>query len=138
MRMAVRTAGLAPDEVDYVNAHGTSTPLNDPIETAAIKGVFGEHAYRLKVSSTKSMIGHLLGGAGGAEAVVTAMAFARAVLSSATANLEEPDPACDLDYVARQGVAQPMRAAISSSFGFGGHNGVIAMKRISAQVDEEQ
>ena len=130
MRMAIRTAGLAPDEVDYVNAHGTSTPLNDPIETAAIKGVFGEHAYRLKISSTKSMIGHLLGGAGGAEAVVVAKALDEQFYP-ATANLDQPDPACDLDYVAKQGVAQPMRAAISNSFGFGGHNGVIAMKRIS-------
>ena len=128
MRQAMRTAGLQPDEVDYVNAHGTSTPLNDPIETAAIKGVFGEHAYRLKVSSTKSMVGHLLGGSGGVEAVVTVKALQEQFYPP-TANLEEPDPACDLDYVAQRGVAAPMRAALSNSFGFGGHNGVVAFKR---------
>ena len=128
MRMALRAGGLKPHEVDYVNAHGTSTPLNDPVETAAIKGVFGEHAYRLKVSSTKSMVGHLLGGSGGVEAVVTVKALHEQFYPP-TANLEEPDPACDLDYVAQRGVAAPMRAAISNSFGFGGHNGVIALKR---------
>ena len=128
MRMALRTGGLEPHEVDYVNAHGTSTPLNDPIETAAIKGVFGDHAYRLKVSSTKSVVGHLLGGAGGVEAVVTVKALHEQFYPP-TANLDEPDPACDLDYVPQRGVAAPMRAAISNSFGFGGHNGVIALKR---------
>ena len=128
MRMALQTAGLAPDEVDYINAHGTSTPLNDPIETAAIKGLFGEHAYRLKVSSTKSVVGHLLGASGGVEAVVTIKALQEQFYPP-TANLEQPDPACDLDYVAQRGVAQPMRAALSNSFGFGGHNGVIALKR---------
>ena len=128
MRMAMRTGGLEPHDVDYVNAHGTSTPLNDPIETAAIKGVFGEHAYRLKVSSTKSMVGHLLGGSGGVEAVVTIKALHEQFYPP-TANLEEPDPACDLDYVAQRGVAAPMRAALSNSFGFGGHNGVISLKR---------
>lgn len=128
MRIAMCTAGLEPHEVDYVNAHGTSTPLNDPIETAAIKAVFGEHAYRLKVSSTKSMVGHLLGGSGGVEAVVTIKALHEQFYPP-TANLEEPDPACDLDYVPQRGVAGPMRAAISNSFGFGGHNGVIALRR---------
>ena len=128
MRMALRTGGLQPHDVDYVNAHGTSTPLNDPIETAAIKSVFGEHAFRLKVSSTKSMVGHLLGGSGGVEAVITVKALHEQFYPP-TANLEEPDPACDLDYVAQRGVAAPMRAAISNSFGFGGHNGVIALKR---------
>ena len=108
MRMAMRTGGLEPHEVDYVNAHGTSTPLNDPVETAAIKGVFGEHAYRLKVSSTKSMVGHLLGGSGGVEAVVTIKALHEQFYPP-TANLEEPDPACDLDYVPQRGVAAPMR-----------------------------
>lgn len=128
MRIALQNSGLVPDDVDYINAHGTSTLLNDPIETAAIKAVFGEQAYRLKVSSTKSMIGHLLGGAGGVEALATVKSLHEQFYPP-TVNLEDPDPSCDLNYVAHNGVAQPMRVALSNSFGFGGHNGVLVFKK---------
>ena len=128
MRMAVEDAGLAPADIDYINAHGTSTPVNDPVETKAIKDVFGEQARKLKVSSTKSMIGHLLGAAGGVEGIVTVLAL-QEQFYPATRNYETPDPACDLDYVPNKGYNAPMRAAISNSFGFGGHNGVICFKR---------
>jgi 3-oxoacyl-[acyl-carrier-protein] synthase II len=128
MRLAVEDAGLAPADIDYINAHGTSTPVNDPVETKAIKDVFGEQARKLKVSSTKSMIGHLLGAAGGVEGIVTVLAL-QEQFYPATRNYETPDPACDLDYVPNKGYNAPMRAAISNSFGFGGHNGVICFKR---------
>ena len=127
MRMAIKSSGLNLNDIDYINAHGTSTPLNDPTETKAIKAVFGDHAKKLKISSSKSMLGHLLGGAGAVEAIITAKALEEQFFPP-TANLESPDPTCDLDYVANSGVKQSMRAAISNSFGFGGHNGVIAMK----------
>ncbi len=128
MRMALAQAGLTPADIDYVNAHGTSTPLNDRGETKALKTVFGDHAYKLAVSSTKSMTGHLLGGAGGIEAVFTALALHHQT-APPTMNLDNPDPECDLDYVPH--VARPMtiRAAISNSFGFGGTNAVLVMKR---------
>ena len=128
MRMALADAGMRGDEIDYINAHGTSTPLNDVVETRAIKKVFAEHARKLAVSSTKSMTGHMLGGAGGIEAVFTALSLQQGVIPP-TANLENPDEECDLDYVpgsARQG---KIRAAMSNSFGFGGTNAVIIMKR---------
>lgn len=128
MHMALQTGGLATDEVDYVNAHGTSTPLNDPTETGAIKDVFGEQAYKLKVSSSKSMIGHLLGGSGGVEGVITALAMHHQVFPP-TANHENPDPKCDLDYVPIKAQTGEIRAAISNSFGFGGHNGVVSFRR---------
>ena len=128
MRMAVADAGLKPEDVDYVNAHGTSTPINDPVETMAIKKVFGEHARKLKVSSTKSMVGHLLGAAGGVEGIVMALAL-KDQFYPATRNYENPDPACDLDYVPNRGYPGAMRAAISNSLGFGGHNAVILFKR---------
>jgi 3-oxoacyl-[acyl-carrier-protein] synthase II len=128
MRLAVQDAGLAPADIDYVNAHGTSTPVNDPVETKAIKDVFGEQARKLKVSSTKSMIGHLLGAAGGVEGIVTVLAL-HEQFYPATRNYETPDPECDLDYVPNKGYGAPMRAAISNSFGFGGHNAVICFKR---------
>ena len=127
MNAALSTAGLAPADVDYVNAHGTSTPINDPIETKAIKAVFGDHARKLKVSSTKSMHGHLLGGAGGIEAVVTVMAI-RDQFFPPTRNLENPDPACDLDYVPNTGVPGRIRTAISNALGFGGHNAVVLFR----------
>jgi len=130
IRAALDSAGLAPGDVDYVNAHGTSTPVNDPIETNAIKAVFGDHARRLKVSSTKSMHGHLLGGAGGIEAVITVMAI-RDRFFPPTRNLENPDPACDLDYVANTGVPGRIRAAISNALGFGGHNAVVLFKEFA-------
>jgi 3-oxoacyl-[acyl-carrier-protein] synthase II len=128
MRLAVEDAGLKPEDIDYINAHGTSTPINDPVETKAIKDVFGEQARKLKVSSTKSMIGHLLGAAGGVEALVTALALHEQFYPP-TRNYEIPDPSCDLDYVPNKGYGGPMRTAISNSFGFGGHNAVICFKR---------
>jgi 3-oxoacyl-[acyl-carrier-protein] synthase II len=128
MRRALVDGNLKSEDIDYVNAHGTSTPMNDPVETSAIKEVFGERAWKLKVSSTKSMIGHLLGAAGGVEAIVTILAL-KEQFYPPTRNLKNPDPECDLDYVPNKGVAGAMRAAISNSFGFGGHNGVLAFKR---------
>lgn len=128
MAMALRDAGIAPEDVDYINAHGTSTPLNDRCETSAIKTVFGDHAYKLAVSSTKSMTGHMLGGAGGIEAVFTAMTLAKGVIPP-TINLQNPDPNCDLDYVPNTAREQDVRVALSNSFGFGGTNAVIVMKK---------
>jgi 3-oxoacyl-[acyl-carrier-protein] synthase II len=128
MKMALDDAGLAPEDIDYINAHGTSTPLNDVCETRAIKTVFGEHAYKLAASSTKSMTGHMLGGAGGIESVFTALAISRQVMPP-TINLENPDPECDLDYVPHEARQAEIRAALSNSFGFGGTNAVLAMKR---------
>jgi len=128
MRAALADAGIEPSQVDYINAHGTSTELNDKIETLAIKRCFGEHAYKLAISSTKSMVGHLLGGAGGLELGVTALAI-RDQIAPPTINYENPDPDCDLDYVPNQ--ARPMRIeyALSNSFGFGGTNGSVLLKR---------
>jgi 3-oxoacyl-[acyl-carrier-protein] synthase II len=128
MKMAISSSGLKPEDIDYVNAHGTSTPINDPTETKAIKSVFGEHVKKLKVSSTKSMTGHLLGGAGGVEAVVCALAI-KDQYFPATRNYEYPDPECDLDYVPNKGVNGTIRAAISNSLGFGGHNGILCFKK---------
>ena len=128
MRNAVRDAGLRPEQIDYINAHGTSTEVGDRAETAAIKRAFGEHAYKVAVSSTKSMTGHLLGGAGGLEAGITVLAI-RDQIAPPTVNLENPDPLCDLDYV--PGQARPMKIehALSNSFGFGGTNGSLIFKR---------
>ena len=121
MRLALAAAGLAPDEIDYINAHGTSTALNDATETQAIKRVFGAHAYRMPISSTKSVTGHLLGAAGALEAILTIRALETGIVPP-TMNLESPDPACDLDYVPNQARQVPIRRALSNSFGFGGHN----------------
>ncbi len=128
MNAAIASAGIRPDQVDYVNAHGTSTPHNDRIETTAIKRVFGEHAYKLAISSTKSMTGHLLGAAGGLEAGITALSI-RHQIAAPTINLEHADEGCDLDYVPH--TARPMKIdyALSNSFGFGGTNGALLMKR---------
>jgi 3-oxoacyl-[acyl-carrier-protein] synthase II len=131
MRMAVEDSGLTPADFDYINAHGTSTPLNDKCETQAIKTVFGDHAAKLAVSSTKSMTGHMLGAAGGIEAVFTALSIYHQV-APPTINLHTPSPECDLDYVANAARAMTIRAALSNSFGFGGTNAVIAMKRCGA------
>jgi 3-oxoacyl-(acyl-carrier-protein) synthase len=128
MQMALRKAGIRPDEIDYINAHGTSTPINDPTETLAVKTVFGEHAYRLVMSSTKSMTGHLLGAAGGLEAGITALAV-KHQMAPPTINLDEPDPACDLDYAANRKRPMPIRYALSNSFGFGGTNGTVLLKK---------
>lgn len=121
MKAALQDAGLRPEQVGYINAHGTSTHFNDLVETRAIRSVFGDHAGRLKVSSTKSMIGHLLGAAGGVEAAVTLLALRDGVLPP-TINLDNPDPECDLDYCANVAVRQQVEYALSNSFGFGGHN----------------
>jgi 3-oxoacyl-[acyl-carrier-protein] synthase II len=128
MRNALRDAAIGPEQVQYVNAHGTSTEVGDRIETEALKRAFGEHAYRLAVSSTKSMTGHLLGGAGGLEAGITVLAL-RDQIAPPTMNLENPDPVCDLDYVPNR--ARPMKIdyALSNSFGFGGTNGCLIFKR---------
>ena len=128
MRNALRDAGLEPSQIDYINAHGTSTEVGDRIETIALKRCFGEHAYKLAVSSTKSMTGHLLGGAGGLEAGLTVLAI-RDQVAPPTINYETPDPDCDLDYVPNQ--ARPVRIehALSNSFGFGGTNGALIFKR---------
>jgi len=128
MKMALNDAGLNPDEIGYINAHGTSTDYNDKFETMAIKKVFGEHAYKVAVSSTKSMTGHLLGAAGGIEAIFTALAIKEGVLPP-TINYETPDPDCDLDYVPNEARKQDIQAAISNSLGFGGHNATIALKK---------
>ena len=128
MQLALADAGLKPEAIDYVNAHGTSTPMNDPIETAAIKRTFGDHAYRLKVSSTKSMTGHCIGAAGGIEAIVCIKAIEQQFFPP-TINFENPDPKCDLDYVPNKGVKGKIDVTMSNSLGFGGHNGVVVMKR---------
>ena len=119
---------MAPEEVGYINAHGTSTHLNDAGETAAVKTVFGEHAYKLAMSSTKSMTGHMLGAAGAVEAIFTALSLHDGFLP-ATINYRTPDPACDLDVVPNQGRSAAIRYAMSNSLGFGGHNGSLLLKK---------
>lgn len=128
MKMALNDAGLNPNDIGYINAHGTSTDYNDKFETMAIKSVFGEHAYKLSISSTKSMTGHLLGAAGGIEAIFTALAIKEGILPP-TINYETPDPDCDLDYVPNEARKQEIQAALSNSLGFGGHNATIALKK---------
>jgi len=133
MQMALDQAGLQPADIDYLNAHGTSTQLNDKTETAAIKRVFGEAAYDLPISSTKSMIGHLLGGAGAVEAVVCVKVLQEHIIPP-TINYETPDPACDLDYVPNVARRKPVRRVMSNSFGFGGHNACL----IFASVEDSE
>lgn len=128
MQNALKDAGVAPEEVDYINAHGTSTPFNDRAESMAIKKVFGEHAKKLAVSSTKSMTGHLLGAAGGLEAAIMALAL-HDQIAPPTINLDHPDPDCDLDYVPHHARRMEIRYALSNSFGFGGTNGALLFKR---------
>jgi 3-oxoacyl-[acyl-carrier-protein] synthase II len=130
MRRALNDAGVAPNEIDYINTHGTSTPHGDAAETGAIKEVFGEHAYQLNINSTKSMIGHLLGASGGVEFVVTTLTLKENVVHP-TINYEEPDPDCDLNCTPNESKRRDVRAAISNSFGFGGHNVSIVVKKFA-------
>ncbi len=128
MKMAINDAGISADEIDYINAHGTSTEFNDKIETLAIKKVFGERAYKIPVSSTKSMTGHLLGAAGAAEIIATVLCMQNGFIHP-TINYETPDPECDLDYVPNTARQQQINCALSNSLGFGGHNSVLIVKR---------
>jgi 3-oxoacyl-[acyl-carrier-protein] synthase II len=128
MAMALKDSGIEPTEVDYINAHGTSTKYGDELETTAIKTVFKEHAYKLKVSSTKSMTGHLLGAAGGVEAAVTVLAIQKGIIPPTT-NLDNPDPECDLDYVPQKALEAKINVAMSNSFGFGGTNACLLFRR---------
>lgn len=124
MKMALKKAGLKPEDIDYINAHGTSTPLNDKNETLAIKSVFGEYAYKVPISATKSMLGHLLGAAGAIEAVISILTIRNGIIPP-TINLTHPDPECDLDYVPNIARPKKVRTVMSNSFGFGGHNSVL-------------
>jgi 3-oxoacyl-[acyl-carrier-protein] synthase II len=128
IEIALKDGGLTPEMVNYINAHGTSTPANDGTETAAMKKALGDHAYKVAISSTKSMTGHLLGGSGGIEAVATVLAVANDRIPP-TINLENPDPDCDLDYIPNTSRAQQVNVALSNSFGFGGHNVTLAFKK---------
>jgi 3-oxoacyl-[acyl-carrier-protein] synthase II len=128
MRYALKNAGLQPEDIDYINAHGTSTPLNDVSETRAIKNVFGDHAYKLKISSTKSMMGHLMGAAGSVEAVLSVKAVDEQFIPP-TINLDTPDPECDLDYTPNVGTPATINHVMSNSFGFGGHNAVLIFSK---------
>jgi 3-oxoacyl-[acyl-carrier-protein] synthase II len=130
MTNALADAGIRPEDVDYVNAHGTSTQLNDAAETRALKLALGEHAYKVPISSTKSMIGHLLGGAGAVEAVATLLTIDRGIIHP-TINLENPDPACDLDYVPNEARQTQVEVALSNAMGLGGHNGCVLVGRVS-------
>ncbi len=129
MRLCIKDAGLRPEDIDYINAHGTSTLYNDRMETQAIKTVFGEHAYKLHVSSTKSMTGHLLGAAGAIEAIFTILAMERNMLPP-TINYEFPDPECDLNYVPNKPIPKNVNVAISNTFGFGGHNATLLFRKV--------
>ncbi|MBU8682900.1 beta-ketoacyl-ACP synthase II [Bacillus haynesii] len=128
MKEAIKDAGLSPEHIDYINAHGTSTPYNDKFETIAIKEVFGEHAYKLAVSSTKSMTGHLLGAAGGIEAIFSVLAIKEGIIPP-TINIETPDEDCDLDYVPDKARRQDVNVVLSNSLGFGGHNATLIFKK---------
>lgn len=129
MTLAMEEAGIKPEDVDYMNAHGTSTPTNDPLETKSIKTAFGDHAYKLKISSTKSMTGHCVGGGGAIEAIACVKAMQESFIPP-TVNLDAPDPECDLDYVPHKGIHQEVRCAMSNSLGFGGHNSIIVLKKV--------
>jgi 3-oxoacyl-[acyl-carrier-protein] synthase II len=129
MKMALDNAGIRPDQVELINAHGTSTPFNDYYETLAIKSVFGEHAKKLMVTSSKSMTGHLLGAAGGVEAALTLMTMEKGIVTP-TINYQEPDPDCDLDFVPNTAREAKVTCALSNSFGFGGTNASLLFKKI--------
>lgn len=129
MKMALKNAGVSPEQVSYINAHGTSTPIGDMYESMAIKSVFGDHAKKMMVSSTKSMTGHLLGAAGGIEAVYTLMAMDKGVVPP-TINYTDPDPECDLDYVPNTAREAKVEYAMSNNFGFGGTNATLLFKKL--------
>ncbi len=131
MRLCLKDAGLKPEDIEYINAHGTATPPNDKNETEAIKAVFGDHAYKLHVSSTKSMTGHQLGAAGAVEAIATILAIANQILPP-TINYEVPDPECDLNYVPNKPIKKTVNAAISNTYGFGGHNASLLFTRFAS------
>ena len=128
MAKAINDAGIAPEQVYYINAHGTSTPPNDRLETMAIKRVFGDYARKVAISSTKSMTGHLLGAAGGVEAIISALTITNGIIPP-TINYQTPDPECDLDYVPNQARNAKVDCVISNSLGFGGHNICLVMRR---------
>lgn len=130
MEMALKSAELAPDQIDYINAHGTSTPLGDKAETKAVKTIFGDHAYKMSISSTKSQLGHSLGASGGIELILSIKAIQNSVVPP-TINLETPDPDCDLDYTPNQAKEREITYAMSNSFGFGGHNASIIVKKFA-------
>jgi len=130
MREALRDGGIEPEQIDYINAHGTSTSLNDLNETKAIKNLFGDYAYKLAISSTKSMTGHLLGAAGAVEAIATTLAIKNSIVPP-TINLDEPDPECDLNYTPKKAIEKEINYALSNTFGFGGHNGTILFKKFT-------
>jgi 3-oxoacyl-[acyl-carrier-protein] synthase II len=129
MKLALKDAKINADVIDYVNAHGTSTPLGDMAETRAIKTIFGDHAYKVAISSTKSQLGHLLGASGGVEAIITAMVCQRNLIPP-TINLDNPDEGCDLDYTPHKAKDRKVTYAMSNSFGFGGHNASLLFKKI--------
>ncbi len=128
IKMAIRDAGIAPEEIDYINAHGTSTPVGDKSETSAVKIALGEHAYKVAISSTKSMTGHLLGAAGGVEAIICGLSLQKGMIAP-TINLDNPDPECDLDYVPNVPRKADLNIVMSNSFGFGGHNATVILKK---------
>jgi 3-oxoacyl-[acyl-carrier-protein] synthase II len=128
MKLALRDGSVSPSDVQYINAHGTSTKYGDELESNAIKTVFGEHAYKIAVSSSKSMTGHLLGAAGGVEAIITALSISNDT-ATPTINLDTPDPECDLDYVANSARHMTINCALSNSFGFGGTNACLLLKK---------
>ncbi len=132
MKLALENAGMAPEEIDCIFAHGTATPLNDAVETKAIKTVFGDHAYRLAVTATKSMLGHALGAAGALAALAAVLAIHEGVIPS-TINYETPDPECDLDYVPNVARQQEVNAAMVNGFGFGGQNVAVILRRYTSR-----
>jgi 3-oxoacyl-[acyl-carrier-protein] synthase II len=130
MKMALRKAGIAPTDVDYINAHGTSTELNDKTETKAIKGAFGDYAYKVPISSTKSMTGHMIGAAGAIEAAICVLTIQNGVIPP-TINYNTPDPECDLDYVPNVARKADVKTTLSNTFGFGGHNSALIIRKYS-------